>query len=82
MSKEEASYDEKPFSQSYVLRTTTKHMRKSVDISIRKTFERISEFTGNSERSNEVLTTLSNLHKIRAMIDEFQMQNKEIFSGE
>ena len=72
----------KPFSMGYVLRTTAKHMRKSVDISIRKTFERIAEFDGNLEKSQEIFKTLAVLHTLRKQIDDFQLQNKEEFSGE
>lgn len=72
----------KPFSQGYVLRTTAKHMRKSVDISIRKTFERIAEFSGDQEKSKEIFATLSTLHAMRKEIDDFQLNNKEVFSGE
>ena len=42
---------EKPFSMSYVLRTTAKHMRKSIDISIRKTIERVEEFAEDQEKA-------------------------------
>lgn len=31
---------DKPFSKAFVMRTTFRHMRRSVDISIRKSFER------------------------------------------
>jgi hypothetical protein len=72
----------KPFSQGYVLRTTTKHMRKGIDVSIRKTFERLKDFSGNMTRSKEVYDTLASLHKMRAMLDEFQLENKELFSKE
>jgi hypothetical protein len=71
----------KPFSMGYVLRTTSKHMRKSIDISIRKTFERIAEFDGNLEKSQEVFKTLSTLHEMRKQLDEFQLLNKEAFTG-
>lgn len=67
----------KPFSMDYVLRTTTKHMRKSVDISIKKTFSRIAEFDGNAEKSKEVLETLSALHAMQRQLDGFQSKNKE-----
>jgi hypothetical protein len=72
----------KPFSQTYVLRTTAKHMRKSIDISIRKTFERIGEFGGNQEKSREVFGTLAMLHSMRKGLDDFQLDNKQAFSGE
>ncbi len=66
----------------YVLRTTAKHMRKSVDISIRKTFERATEFNGsNEEKSQEVMRTLLVLHSMRKQIDDFQFENKEDFKG-
>ena len=72
---------EKPFSMGYVLRTTAKHMRKSIDISIRKTFDRVSEFEGNQEKSQEVFTTLSHLHAMRKQLDDFQLANQEQFRG-
>lgn len=71
----------KPFSMAYVLRTTAKHMRKSVDISIRKTFERIRDFDGNQEKSQEVFKTLGMLHSMRNQIDEFQKVHKDNFTG-
>lgn len=73
--------DKKPFSMGYVLRTTAKHMRKSVDISIRKTFERVAEFDGNKEKSQEVFQTLSALHQMRKNLDDFQESNKDSFKG-
>jgi hypothetical protein len=71
----------KPFSQGYVLRTTAKHMRKSIDISIRKTFERIQDFDGDQEKSKEVFLTLSILHQLRKELDDFQLQNSTNFKG-
>ena len=72
----------KPFSRGYVLRTTAKHMRKSIDISIRKTFERISEFDSNGPKSQEIFETLSFLHIMRKQLDDFQAQNSDTFKGE
>ncbi len=74
--------DEKPFSMGYVLRTTAKHMRKSIDISIRKTFERMPEFATNPAKSQEVFQTLAFLHTMRKQLDDFQSQNSENFRGE
>jgi len=71
----------KPFSKGYVLRTTAKHMRKSIDISIRKTFERVSEFAEDRAKSQEVFETLSFLHIMRKQIDDFQANNSENFKG-
>jgi hypothetical protein len=72
----------RPFSMGYVLRTTAKHMRKSIDISIRKTFERVEEFSNDQEKSQEVFKTLSYLHTMRKQLDDFQHQNSEDFKGE
>lgn len=73
--------DNKPFSKGYVLRTTAKHMRKSIDISIRKTFERVAEFEGNSEKSQEIMETLSHLHQLRKVLDDYQAQYQDNFRG-
>lgn len=72
----------KPFSMGYVLRTTAKHMRKSIDISIRKTFERVSEFAEDRGKSQEVFETLSFLHTMRKQLDDFQKANSNQFKGE
>jgi hypothetical protein len=71
--------DEKPFSQGYVLRTTAKHMRKAIDVSIRKTFERVGEFANDPVKSAEVFKTLSSLHTMRRNLDDFQATNAEDF---
>lgn len=65
----------KPFSVSYVIGTTVQHMRKAVDISIRKTFERVAEFDGNTEKSTEVFRALSILHDIRKQLDSVQVMS-------
>ena len=77
----------RPFSMGYVLRTTAKHMRKSIDISIRKTFERVEEFSEagenpDAEKSREVFNTLSFLHAMRKQLDDFQAKHSENFKGE
>jgi hypothetical protein len=72
----------RPFSMGYVLRTTAKHMRKSIDISIRKTFERVEEFAGDQEKSKEIFQTLSFLHTMRKQLDDFQAQHSKDFKGE
>ena len=72
---------QKPFTIGYVLSTTAKHMRKSIDISIRKTFERIPEFDGNQVKSQEVFKTLAVLHTMRKQLDDFQASNLEDFKA-
>lgn len=74
--------DQKPFSMGYVLRITAKHMRKSIDISIRKTFERVPEFAEDPLKSEEIFKTLSFLHTMRKQLDDFQAQYSENFKGE
>jgi len=71
---------EKPFSKSFVMRTTFRHMRRSVDISIRKSFERFRDFEEGSREGKECLETLSVLHTVRKMLDDFQANNPELFT--
>lgn len=67
----------KPFSEGYVLRTTAKHMRKAVEISIRKTFERIADFDGDIDKSREVFNTLTKLHALKKQVEEIQLAYKD-----
>ena len=72
----------KPFSQAYVLHTTLKHMRKSIDISIRKTFERVGEFAEDPVKSKEVFLTLSHLHRMRKDLDDVQPTAEAVIEKE
>lgn|GEM_PF-2721267 len=69
----------KPFTKNHVLRLTTKNMRRHIDVSIRKTFERVQDFDGNQEKSKEVFETLSILHTMRKNLDDFQAAFAEDF---
>ena len=62
------------------MRTTFRHMRRSVDISIRKTFERFKDFDQNSQTGREIMETLSTLHTVRKLLDDFQAHNPQLFS--
>jgi len=62
------------------MRTTFRHMRRSVDISIRKSFERFQDFDNASETGKEIMETLSTLHTVRKLLDDFQKNNPELFS--
>ena len=75
-------HDTPPFSKSYVLKTTSRHMRRSIDISIRKSYERMKDFKEDdqSDKRMEIFETLDVLHKMRAMIDDFQEHNQHLFS--
>lgn len=72
--------ENKPFSKSFVMRTTFRHMRRSVDISIRKSFERFKDFDENAPEGKEIMETLSVLHTVRKMFDDFQANNPELFT--
>jgi len=69
----------KPFSMDYVLRATARHMRKSVDLSIGKTFERIEEFKNDPKKSREIFETLSALHAMKRNLNTFQSDNPDKF---
>lgn len=71
---------DKPFSKAFVMRTTFRHMRRSIDISIRKSFERFKDFNENSKEGKECLETLSVLHTVRKMLDDFQAHNQDLFT--
>ena len=72
--------DKPPFSKSFVMKTTFRHMRRSVDISIRKSFERFQDFDKESEAGREIMETLSVLHTVRKVLDDFQENNKHLFN--
>jgi urease gamma subunit len=55
-------------------------MRRSVDISIRKSFERFKDFDNDSRAGKEIMETLSVLHTVRKMLDDFQVENAELFN--
>jgi hypothetical protein len=72
--------DKPPFSKSFVMKTTFRHMRRSVDISIRKSFERFQDFDKDSDIGRDIMETLSVLHTVRKVLDDFQENNKHLFS--
>lgn len=67
------------FNRGYILRLTTKHCRKAIDLSIRKTFARMREFEDGSEKSKEIFETLAMLHGLRNTLDDFQKLNSDKF---
>lgn len=71
-----------PFSKSFVLKTTTRHMRRSIDISIRKSFDRMKEFEHDGAKKQEIFETLDVLHKMRKLLDDFQENNTHLFHDE
>ena len=67
----------KPFDMRFVFKVTVRHMRKCIDNSLDKTFNRIKEFEGNVEKSNEIFKTLSMLHSMRNQLDLITDQTGE-----
>jgi hypothetical protein len=65
----------KPFNKYYVLRITSLHIKKSVDTSIRKTYDRLKDV----KDKQEVFETLDVLHKIRKMMEDFESHNKHLY---
>lgn len=63
----------RPFSSSYVVQLTVKNMQNAVTTSINKTAARIAEFENDPEKSKEVLTALSQLHKMKQGLDDFKL---------
>ncbi len=61
----------RPFSSKYVIQLTLRNMQEAISKSINKTASRIAEFENNPEKSREVITTLSTLHKMKQGLDEF-----------
>ena len=70
--------NDKPFNKYYVLRITSLHIKKSIDTSIRKTYDRLKDV----ENKQEVFETLDVLHKIRKMMEDFESNNKHLYTKE
>jgi hypothetical protein len=68
-----------PYSKSFVLKTTLFHMRKSIDISITKSFDRLKDFDSDSDVGKEIIETLSVLHTMKKLVNEFESNNQQLF---
>lgn len=68
-----------PFTKAHVLRVTVNHQRRAIDLSIRKTTQRWEEFKENPYKTKEIVETLMELHTMRAMLDDYQDKNSELF---
>ena len=74
-----------PFDKGFVLQTTMRNMKKDIDFSTRKTFDRFKDFgeEGNPEhdaKRTEIFETLDVLNKMHKLLDEFQEHNEHLFS--
>jgi hypothetical protein len=73
-----------PFDKSFVLQTTLRNMKKDIDFSSRKTFERYKDFADEGsatdlEKRQEIFETLDVLNKMHKLLDEFQQNNTHLF---
>ena len=73
-----------PFDKSFVLSTTLRNMKKDIDFSSRKTFDRYKDFSdeGCAEhgvKRQEIFETLDVLNKMHKLLDDFQANNKHLF---
>ena len=68
---------ERPFSREFVIRKTQEHMLKSIDISLRKTFERLPEFENTDpDKAREIFDTIQELLHLRMTMDTLDI-NKD-----
>jgi hypothetical protein len=68
---------EKPFNKFYVLRITSLHIKKAIDNSIRKTYDRLKDV----DNKQEVFETLDVLHKIRNLHEDFEKMNQHLYQN-
>ena len=59
-----------PFDTKFVISVTVHHMQECITTSINKTFNRISEFEGDVEKSTEIFKTLAMLHGMRNQLNQ------------
>jgi hypothetical protein len=67
----------KKFNKYYVLRITSLHIKKAIDNSIRKTYDRLKDV----DDKVEVFETLDVLHKIRKIMEDFENNNKHLYNN-
>lgn len=68
-----------PFSKAFVATTTMRHMQNAIDISTRKSVARLQDFDGQSSKGVEILETLSLLATMSKLLEEFKVNNQQIF---
>lgn len=75
-----------PFDKAFVLQTTIRNMKKDIDFSSRKTFDRFKDFPEEGselhvEKRTEIFETLDVLNKLHKLLDDFQDNNKHLFDN-
>lgn len=68
---------DKPYNKFYVLRITSLHVKKAIDNSIRKSYDRLKDVA--QDKKVEVFETLDVLHKIRKMHEDFEKNNQHLY---
>lgn len=68
----------RPFSHEYVLKETIRHMQDAIDISMKKTLVRLSEFKDEPESLKEALQAISNLNRLTSMLNSIKSNNKQL----
>ena len=73
-----------PFDKSFVLTTTLRNMKKDIDFSSRKTFDRYKDFSDeqnpdHQSKRQEIFETLDVLNKMHTLLDEFKSNNPQLF---
>ena len=68
----------KPFSNDFVIKETLRHMQECIAISTRKTIARLPEFQGDTEKMKELMSALSNLNRLDALIVAIRENNPNI----
>jgi hypothetical protein len=71
-----------PFNKRKMLRTSMFYAKRSITTSIDRTLSYQPEFNGDSEKSKEILDTLTVLYAMKKLLDEFQENNSKYFEGE
>jgi hypothetical protein len=74
-----------PFDKSFVLTTTLRNMKKDIDFSSRKTFDRYKDFSDEQDpeqlsKRQEIFETLDVLNKMHTLLDEFKANNEHLFN--
>lgn len=66
-----------PFTKSFVLEHTIKHMSESIAFSIDKCERRLQHFQDDPEKEKEVLDTINTLHLLRSNV--VRLMDHELF---
>ena len=66
------------FTKDYVIRTTLNHMMESINISTRKTINRVREFEDDPEKTEEIKDTLDSLNALINLMKDIKTNNRDL----